>query len=488
MKKKLVVLLLLSLAITTFSACGKKEENKKNSTSIELEISEPESIELGTHEELVWTELGSLNDVPQLRAAWDKIFKTKGALGKREGTIYLQGDDKYYNNNTIAIAAKNADFTKIADNNKAKLGEAGELEYTDISDEDDDIKFLMALNGYFNIIQDGENPDSANPYETLTRAQVMSAVMRATTPVDSKLTVDEKFEKAVGESDYNLYAQQMNTAYLNIENGLDKDAYNSKMTRGEALYLVMNTFFSEDLLIIQGSEVETREDCADAGDLIESKGNAKEALKEMIANPETGADTKLANAVFKAGVSQLYVGESRWDEAITKSELIDIIYKAARHSQNIKSFQKEGYAKEYNSDGSVLENEEKWNESFEIWEKYCSPENWGVATKGMTSEDITSKMPTLMVDNYPANEDLKIGTTTKGYKCVYSISRKEVYYSGMILPMGMSWYGDKKTDDKLMDYFLSHDEYDTTFDIPYKTLKKLFGDIDMSKGLKDERW
>ena len=495
--KKIIIPTLTMLIIASqLVGCGvsNKEQAQKileNSTSIELEIAEPASIEQGELEYYTWEELGNLSDVPKLRYEWDKIFETKGKPGNKKGTIYYMPNKRYNNNNTLACASRNSDFMDIVNAKYEELGNAGELEYTDISDEDENVKLLMALNGYFNILQDGE-PGFANPYETLTRAQVMAAVTRVACGPNDKF--ENTLDKVDKDNEYNLCASQYEKfAFLNSSNGLDKDSYNSKMTRGEAIHMIIRSYYNADYQVALAETVEAEfEDCSNAGDLIKSKGNAKDALKEMIASPEKGTDTTIFKSIEVARAKSIIdTGDTRWDEAITKVELIDMLFKAAQGCPLIKNFNNSDYSgmTQYDSSGAMIQNEETKAAAYQFFLDNFTPEHWGIATKGKTEADYQDGTGTTDYDPHV----LKYGTTTKGYRCVYDINTKLTYYHGMHLPTGSIFLSNYNyTGDIVTNYIIDHmdDEVNpinSVYDIPYDKLVELYGKIDLSKGLYGNR-
>ena len=93
-------------------------------------------------------------------------------------------------------------------------------------------------------------PVTEQPTETkyLTRAEAMSLIYKTLNP-DTKPPKDNEFSTQVGNTEYDLYAQEYKReAYLNItDSSLDKTTYNSVMSRGEAIYLLMNRFYAEEL-------------------------------------------------------------------------------------------------------------------------------------------------------------------------------------------------------------------------------------------------
>ena len=166
----------------------------------------------------------------------------------------------------------------------------------------------------------------AEENQYLTRAEAMSLLYRTISP-DSTPQVDADFDKAVGDTEYNLYAKEYKKeAYINVtDSSLDKSTYNSTMSRGEAIYLLMNRFYGEELDTYKADNVKL-EDAKDKG---EDTGRTRiEELSEMLNNPEAGVEHSMYKAIalaYEKGI--LDTVKTRWNEGITKEELIELIIK-----------------------------------------------------------------------------------------------------------------------------------------------------------------
>ena len=166
----------------------------------------------------------------------------------------------------------------------------------------------------------------AEENQYLTRAEAMSLLYRTISP-DSTPQVDADFDKAVGDTEYNLYAKEYKKeAYINVtDSSLDKSTYNSTMSRGEAIYLLMNRFYGEELDTYKADNVKL-EDAKDKG---EETGRTRiEELSEMLNNPEAGVEHSMYKAIalaYEKGI--LDTAKTRWNEGITKEELIELIIK-----------------------------------------------------------------------------------------------------------------------------------------------------------------
>jgi len=194
----------------------------------------------------------------------------------------------------------------------------------------------------------------AEENQYLTRAEAMSLLYRTISP-DSTPQVDADFDKAVGDTEYNLYAKEYKKeAYINVtDSSLDKSTYNSTMSRGEAIYLLMNRFYGEELDTYKADNVKL-EDAKDKG---EETGRTRiEELSEMLNNPDVGVEHSMYKAIalaYEKGI--LDTAKTRWNEGITKEELIELIIKVEAE------FNKAGVIK-----GGLVDSDNRQGEDSEV--------------------------------------------------------------------------------------------------------------------------
>ena len=95
--------------------------------------------------QLDWTELGLLETNPNLREAFETIFKTTGETGNKEGIIYetpTSSTDTTYtydNNNTLAVALHNYNFRSLYDSKSTEIADTARNNYLDLDEEDDSV-------------------------------------------------------------------------------------------------------------------------------------------------------------------------------------------------------------------------------------------------------------------------------------------------------------------------------------------------------------
>ena len=277
---------------------------------------------LGSGLTISWTPVGELTDHAELRASIDKYLGVTGEGKNKQGSLYTNIKGKNDYNNVFSVAMNNSAVEKALNTNKNFIANAACNSYTDLDIDDEEKCVNMALNAYFNLLPDGTE---ANADASLTRAQFMAMVMRADTPV-TDIQTDTAFEKSVGQSEYNRYAQSVNKdSYLTLNNQL----YNSSMTRAEAVYTIVSRYYA-DSLKNASSSASCYTDAKDGGAV--AKSDRASALNNSISNPDSGMDRELYKSLCVAKEKNLLTSaRSRWDEAITKNEAIALLRSVYTH-------------------------------------------------------------------------------------------------------------------------------------------------------------
>ena len=247
MKRK-TILALITVCILSFASCGKQEttattEPIVESTQVETIVTEESKVEL-----LPWLQLSSLETHPELRTAFEEIVGvTTEEDGTKSGIVYTDENGDRNQNNTLFNALGNTSFTIncIRDAEQIeKLEEIANNEYTDIEENQG---VSAVINAYFELLPDQEDGQFDGD-ATISRAQAMTLVMRATTPVNEAQAPEEDadFTKAVGETQYTNFAAPMNEyTYLNTSTGLNDKTFNTTMSRGEYIYLLTKYIYGD---------------------------------------------------------------------------------------------------------------------------------------------------------------------------------------------------------------------------------------------------
>lgn len=317
--------------------------------AIEIEVATPINQEQGTESAIDWQELASLSTNPDLRDSWDDILMITPTDTGKNGVLYVNVDGNNEPNNTLRVALHNSEFLKYLDSeaDSLQLSNAVQGNYADLDDTATAKALYMGINGYFNLLPDA-NPNYANPDSTLQRNEFMAMVFRAETPVQD-LTPDTTFADAVGQSDYNIYAQGLaGNSYLDTASkSLNNLTANGTITRAEALYLLVSRYFADDLKNADPKSA-TFSDAKDGGDIAGEQKfieDAKEKdywksyeLAYVVQNPDGGLPTDLYKALVVAKSKGLITDTTRWDEALTRSEAIEFLVKTLRQEKGITQF------------------------------------------------------------------------------------------------------------------------------------------------------
>lgn len=352
--RKMVIGITTALVIVSaLTGCSNQSELLKminQGDMIEIEIAVPNGVDLSDEEALTWIILASLTSNPDLRASWEDTLKITISGDSKNGCLYVDVDGNQEDNNTLRVALHNRAFLTMLEDTKTMeaLALAAQNEYADLDAEDDDKAFLAALNAYYNLLEDQTNGESGMDAK-VTRAQFMSMVMRAETQVDESIVASDEFIESVGSSEYNNFASQvdedcyLSTSYKNLNN----KTYNDTMSRGEAVYLIVNHYFHDELELVDTKSA-SLEDCKDGGDIASKQkfmenGMPKDYYRDYemvyaIQNPDDGAPTDIYKALVVAQQKGLITSETRWDEGITKSEALKLLVEALKQETGIRVF------------------------------------------------------------------------------------------------------------------------------------------------------
>ena len=337
MKIKRVIIPTITMLVIASQLFGCASASKKDaynmlqeSTEIELEYAVPDydsNTEDSKVELLPWLQLSSLETHPELRTAFEELVGVTGTTGNKEGILYTNPLTTQADQNiTLLLAIKNSQFRGYVTmpDELAKLGEIAAENYTDI-DVDDVNAPYATINAYFELLPDQEDGQFDGD-ATISRAQAMALLMRATTQVNEAQAPEEDadFTKAVGETQYTNFAAPMDEyAYLNTSTGLNDKNFSSAMSKGEYIYLLAN-YYSQDFQEYMDNngyknntylEDVTISTVSDAGDI---------SFSEAISDSSKGVPSDMYRA-FQTAINMNLITESDledWDSAITKGEAI----------------------------------------------------------------------------------------------------------------------------------------------------------------------
>ena len=496
MKRKIIITILFLTMGLSIVACG-KQETTSTTESVQSETTVTDNTEESKVELLPWLQLSSLETHPELRTAFEELVGvTTEDDGTKSGIVYTDENGDRNQNNILFNALGNTSFTinYIRDAEQIeKLEEIANNEYTDIEENQG---VSAVINAYFELL-----PDQADGQfdgdATISRAQAMTLVMRATTPVNEAQAPDEDedFTKAVGETQYTNFAAPMNEyTYLNTENGLNDKTFNTTMSRGEYIYLLTKSIFSQsnynDYLDGVGMEDES---LSEDVKLTTIKDGGDISLQDAINNVENGLPTDMYQTLARA-VALGFIDEDNlnWDEAITKSEAVTLFIDAAETYQtnmeevNNKMFGLDGITASEDKTSSSETSSSGMNSSQpyypsstpcgnsqkqQAWDDFCN--NWnesdyGTTTKGKTQNDF----PYYGRTGYDSSL-LEYRTTDKGYTVMYDTETGRVYYTGMTLPTGDAW--DDTTSGGVISQYIIDNNLTGMYDLTYAQFQELLG-------------
>lgn len=347
--KKLRIVLPMLTAIMILGGCGQANTTQQDilnmlntSDTITIQLS-TEDTEDGTQYKVDWIQLGDMTSSKELRAVMDEQFKITGNTGNKNGMFYVNEKGENTQNNTLSVALRNRAFTTILNN-------ADDLEsinytlagnYSDI-DIEDERAIYAAISDYFELLNAGENGES-NIADSLSRAEAMSLVFRAVTPV-SEIEGNSAFDSAVGENDYNAFAnkEDKNVFVSTSDGSLNETTYLQNMTKAEFVYMVMNEVFGNQAVQSVDSSVELI-GLKNAGnlryseELVDRQQVSSAIIKSFVNNP-TSIDENIYKALELADQKGIISSVDDIDSAITKGEAVEILCKALMQNSSIEEF------------------------------------------------------------------------------------------------------------------------------------------------------
>ncbi|HEY8363039.1 MAG TPA: hypothetical protein VIK77_09175, partial [Tissierellaceae bacterium] len=190
-----LVAVILTSQILGCSAVGSKEllDMINRGEQIVIEISEPsyEVVVKGKEiRQIDWVQLDQLKTFREFRSEFDKIFNinlvTENGVNGKNGVLYVDEKGNRNGNSSLRYAFRNKQFiTKYwnDDSVRSQIVKIAPMAYKDVSDN---ARYALyaALNAYFDLIYDWQNPDSFNPTQSLTREEFYAMVRRADAGVE----------------------------------------------------------------------------------------------------------------------------------------------------------------------------------------------------------------------------------------------------------------------------------------------------------------
>ena len=351
MKKKILLPLAFALLIgvgVTFAYVQKENASDNNGgTQLSIKVKDNGYKEQGKHSNITWSVLSNKKTVQEFRDLLDNTMKISKIDVGKIGCIYVDLNGKQSFNNTLKNAFLNKSFVQKYWENSSVVDILKKGVIKTYSDLKEDEYNSAIINAYWELLPDN-TPNYFNGGESLTRGEAMTLLMRAVTKVesDSKPVSDSKFTKAVGSSDMTDYASYMNDfSYINTsDKSLNKATFSGVMTRGEYIYMLVKNIFGAEVLTKTDVKGVKLNDCSNAGDISKDKeftGKSCETSNELalaLQEPDGGAPKELYKALQVANKLGVISDETRWDEAITKSDAIDLFIDAMTAYTSINGY------------------------------------------------------------------------------------------------------------------------------------------------------
>lgn len=482
----LAIIGILALGISGCASATKQDAYNmlQESTEIELEYAVPDydsNAEESKVELLPWLQLSSLETHPELRSAFEEYVGVTGTTGNKEGILYTNPLTTQADQNiTLLLAIKNSQFRGylVSPDELAKLGEIAAENYTDI-DVDDVNAPYATINAYFELLPDQEDGQFDGD-ATISRAQAMTLLMRAITPVNDQQApeTDSNFAAKVGETIYTDFAAPMdNYCYINTSNGLNEKSFESTMSRGEYIYMLTKALFGDEYSS-RLEEAGKEETDVDSVTFTTLKDGGDVTYQEALNSTDKGLPTDMFNTFKKAAAIGFVTEDSlNWDEAITKSEAINLFidaietYQTNMEEVNNKMGLGETPPYEVVEQGDYPDSRSDHQKAWDTYKKYFDDFSvYGTDTAGKEYNDL----PYCGDTGYdPKGTILQERTTDKGYTVLYDTNTGKVYYSSMILPTG-SGYDEEKSSNALVQYILDNDIF-SVYDLTYSQFQEILG-------------
>ena len=287
------------------------------------------------------------------------VIKDSSGVERRSGNTSLK--DAFRNKAFVNKYFKNSDVT-------TGLAKLAEMVYAD-TDVNSSNALYASINAYYNLGNEGKDNTSTyfNATQSLSREDFYTLVYMTENGVKDKEELEtdnlKDFQTQVAdESEKSYYASQVEEyAFLNsINKGLRKGNYKESITRAEAIYMLMNMNFSEQLKNMNVKEIKLI-DAINGGDMLGGKDilystnkDTKEkdlaegwqlgviAKMQSYSQQSKDGKAKVQEDIYKAlGLAadlDLIQSETRWNEPISKVEAIELITKVHLRLNEVDGF------------------------------------------------------------------------------------------------------------------------------------------------------
>lgn len=330
--------------------------------NVEIVLAKPTSYQVsvkGTQNYEYWVQLDQLANYPDFRSDFDKLFHinkvTVDGKNGKSGCIYINKNGDRDGNTSFADAFRNKVFVQYFNSKFDSIGNLTPEVYSDANDSEAGVP--ASLNAYFGLLADANNPNAFNGSESLTREQFYYLMYKENHGVNKDFLKDyrdnnDPFVKATTgtEDSYSPFAKQTaNYGFLQYKDGSLNSNIKSSISRIEAIYAVIQENFKQtydktDVKELQNSYdgfMDVKNDGDIVGDNTSEPKWEQYLLEYCISHQKL--DTRLYKAAMFAYANGLIApgdnGNMRWDEPISKSEAIQLMYNTEIAKNRIYGYQ-----------------------------------------------------------------------------------------------------------------------------------------------------
>ena len=289
-----------------------------------------------------WRELGKMQSSSELRSDMDQIFKVVSEDGRKYGILYTTPEKQGTNNSCLLYALQNKQIGNyLNETSELAIAQAVTNRY---SSEEASVE--NAICRYYELL--GMKDEKYDGSKVVSRIEAMSAVYKATNPKPSVLKDSARYQfgTQAGATAERVASYMDDTAYLSTRDGsLNSTTASEAMTKGEAVYMIMNHLFKDEVInakleMLEGKAVDTG--IESGAEYIDKQGKRQvskdaaigtQAGKLKYAMDNTALDIDMAKAyevAISCGVCNNGTEVDEWDDPITTSELIKLIMNACK--------------------------------------------------------------------------------------------------------------------------------------------------------------
>jgi len=333
MRKKVGIFIGCIMLASMFTGCSQKTANAISevmNNQIDVALTVDATLSDDKKEPFTWTELDSVNTHEKFRKDSDSLLNVvKFGEGSKNGPIYIDTSGNWSGNNTFMNAFSNKEFVKNYWEAKNFSSGAIALAGNEVGDQ----SIESWVNTYYNLLPNYANGESTSN-DFISRKEAMALIVKADTPV---MKVDaSEFDEVFGYDEYNECAYlAKDNSYLSFDNGsLNAYTYNSPVTYGEIVYMVVSRYYGDELQALEGQTIDgVVPDAINAGDIIAKSGleygyaYQTYELETCLQNLDRGMPEDMYKAYVVACNHGIVSSGAGWNDGALLNELIRLLYR-----------------------------------------------------------------------------------------------------------------------------------------------------------------